>query len=203
MHNSIKPVDSNISMTNGSDNKKWLIPCKCLLPVSSQRGSSLIEAMVSLLILGVGLLGVLSLQANGLNSGQRAMFTTEASFLAQDMASRILAYGSRSSNNNAGAMSGQYDNVTTVDAGQMIDCSAGCSSEETIFFDQNQWANAFNDATQTSLPSGQGEVLWDDDTSTYTIRIRWDQDRVGAIGLGCSGDRSSDLTCFDLRVSLQ
>ncbi|MEO0443492.1 MAG: type IV pilus modification protein PilV [Pseudomonadota bacterium] len=60
-----------------------------------QKGAGIIEVMVSLLVLAIGLLGVLSLQTNGLNSNQRAAFVTEAQLLAEDMASRILAFGSR------------------------------------------------------------------------------------------------------------
>lgn len=187
-------------------NKKLLVTREASSPSKRQRGSGLIEVMVSLLILGVGLLGVLSLQANGLNSGQRAQFTTEANFLAQDMASRILAYGSRGFNNNTGAILGEYDTVSTVGAGAIQDCSAGCTAAVAVTYDQNEWANAFNQTTQTSLPSGRGDVSWDAGTDTYTIIIRWDQDRTGAAGLTCnSNDKSAtgNLTCFQLRVSLR
>jgi type IV pilus assembly protein PilV len=200
-------------MIRNLKNTKRLVSREILSTFKFQRGSGLIEVMVSLLILGVGLLGVLSLQANGLNSGQRALFATEANFLAQDMASRILAFGSRGSNNNAGASTGNYDGLVTVGAvplDPIIDaaalaslasnCSAGCSPTVTKEFDQQQWQAAFN---QASLPSGRGEVLWDGLTDTYTIRIRWDQDRTGASGTACGADRFVDLTCFDLRVSLK
>jgi len=59
-----------------------------------QQGIGMIEMLVALVLLGVGLLGALSLQANGLQSNQRANFVTEAHFLAQEMADKILAYGS-------------------------------------------------------------------------------------------------------------
>jgi len=67
---------------------------RCGLRPSSSKGAGLIEILIALTVLAIGLLGVLSLQANGLNSGQRAVFTTEASMLAEDMAERILAFGS-------------------------------------------------------------------------------------------------------------
>lgn len=200
-------------MIKNLKNKKRLALQKRFNIFKSQAGSGLIEVMVSLLILGVGLLGVLSLQANGLNSGQRAHFTTEANFLAQDMANRILAFGSRGSNNNAGAATGDYAGLATVGATPLAPpatadeilaldagCFTGCDARLTQEFDQQQWQNAFDRA---SLPSGRGEVLWDGPTDTYTIRIRWDQDRTGADGLDCGVDRAVDLTCFDLRVSLQ
>jgi type IV pilus assembly protein PilV len=209
-------------MTNILKNKKSLSSIELLSTPQSkrqfqrkfQRGSGLIEVMVSLLILGVGLLGMLSLQANGLNSGQRALFATEANLLAQDMANRILAFGSRSTNNNTGAASGDYAGLATVGAVPLSpaptaaellklasNCGSGCDPRLTKEFDQQQWQQAFNN--NASLPSGRGEVLWDGATDTYTIRIRWDQDRAGATGLNCGDDRSVDLTCFDLRVSLQ
>ena len=58
--------------------------------LKNQMGAGLMEVLVSLLILAIGLLGVVSLQSKGLGSNQQAMFVTEAHFLAQDMADRMV-----------------------------------------------------------------------------------------------------------------
>ncbi len=56
---------------------------------NSQAGTSLFEVLIALFILGVGLLGVISLQAESLKLNQQASSSTQALLLANDMAERI------------------------------------------------------------------------------------------------------------------
>ena len=55
----------------------------------NQAGASLFEVLIALFILGVGLLGVISLQAESLKLNQQASSSTQALLLANDMAERI------------------------------------------------------------------------------------------------------------------
>jgi type IV pilus assembly protein PilV len=164
---------------------------------ASQQGAGLIEVMVSLLILAVGLLGVLSLQANGLNSNTRAEFVTEAQLLAQDMTDRILAYGTA-----GGAGAGEYGGTDTSSATPDPDCespaSGGCGAVNTVSFDRNEWGQLL---ANSSLPGAQGTVTWND--PVYRVRILWDQDRTGATGTSCGNDKSVDLTCFDMEFQIR
>jgi type IV pilus assembly protein PilV len=158
---------------------------------ASQQGAGLIEVMVSLLILAVGLLGVLSLQANGLNSNQRAVFVTEAQMLAQDMANRILAYG----NGTAGVNSDLYGaiNVSKVVAPATVtvpSCAAGCDADQTLAFDQAEWQSALS---ASSLPRARGTVTRN--IPFYTVNVMWDQDRTGVGAVQCNSDN-----CFTLQV---
>lgn len=52
-------------------------------------GITLIEVLVALFVLGVGLLGVISLQAQTLKLSQQSYTSTQALFLANDMAERM------------------------------------------------------------------------------------------------------------------
>lgn len=173
--------------------------------LKSQCGAGIIEVMVSLLILAVGLLGVLSLQANGLNSNQRAEFVGQAQILAQDMADRILAYGSAETNGNRGAITGQYGATDTSSPVTDPNCEdpvagGGCDPVNTVTYDQAAWQQLFN-SDDISLPSGRGTVTWA--APIYTITIYWDQDRTGATGTNCdSSDKSAtgNLTCFRMEV---
>ena len=54
-----------------------------------QSGVSLIEILVTTLVLGVGLLGVASLQVASVSSNQEGLFTSQATSIAEDLASRI------------------------------------------------------------------------------------------------------------------
>ena len=54
-----------------------------------QRGSSLLEVMISLLILGVGLLGMLALQVESIKYNQQAYSSTQALFVANDIVEQM------------------------------------------------------------------------------------------------------------------
>jgi len=56
---------------------------------NKQSGVSLIEILVTTLVLGVGLLGVASLQVASVSSNQEGLFTSQATSIAEDLASRI------------------------------------------------------------------------------------------------------------------
>lgn len=56
-----------------------------------QRGSSLIEVMVALLIMAIGLLGAAAIQLNALKFTDSSTLRTKASYIAYDMMDRIRA----------------------------------------------------------------------------------------------------------------
>jgi len=56
-----------------------------------QQGVTLIEVLVSLLILGIGLLGAAALQLNALKFTDSSTMNSQASFIAYDMLDRIRA----------------------------------------------------------------------------------------------------------------
>ena len=162
-----------------------------------QRGTSLVEVIVSLLILGVGLLGILSLQANSLNGIQRANFVTDAQILAQDMADRILASANTASSSVAAddVANGSYDQIDIqkggVIGGATCTAAAPCSSAAAVAFNQNEWLQALTDS---SLPQGRGIVMWN--APVYTIQVMWDQERNGA-AVNCG-----ITNCFQMEVRL-
>lgn len=163
-----------------------------------QNGAGFIEVLVALVILAIGLLGVLSMQARGLTSNQRALFASEVNLLAMDMADRILAYGI------AGADSGEYDTLSTQGATTLAD-------DVVADADRTAWINAM---TASSLPSAIGDVAWvaNADGGTYTISIRWDETRegvpVGTLANDCDTrpvlvpGSAQKLSCYQLTVTL-
>lgn len=173
---------------------------------NGQLGAGLIEVLVAMLILAIGLLGILSLQANGLGSNQRADFVGKGQVLALDMADRILAYGTIDAlppnNTYRGALNGEYGGTDTDSAVVNPNCQApggpGCNPLNTVAYDRAEWQRLFNVA---QLPSGRGTVEWA--APVYTITVRWDQDRTGASGTDCdSNDKSAtgNLSCFVMEV---
>ncbi|MFT6732281.1 MAG: type IV pilus assembly protein PilV [Polaribacter sp.] len=57
--------------------------------VKKQKGVSLIEILVTTLILGIGLLGVAALQISGVSSNLEGFYTSQATAIAEELATRI------------------------------------------------------------------------------------------------------------------
>jgi type IV pilus assembly protein PilV len=68
----------------------------------AQRGMTLVEVLVTMVLLSVGLLGVAALQVSSLKSNQESYVRSQAAMLAADMLDRMRA-------NQAGFRLGNYD----------------------------------------------------------------------------------------------
>jgi type IV pilus assembly protein PilV len=105
-----------------------------------QRGSSLLEVLITLVILAIGLLGLAGLQtrlqATEMESYQRA----QALVLLDDMASRIAA-----NRNNAATY------VTPAPLGTNAVCPAGTSRQQV---DAREWCQALQGAGETLAGAG-------------------------------------------------
>lgn len=144
-------------------------------------GFTLIEVLISVVILAMGLLGLAALQATALRNTQSAYYRSLASQLAYDMADRLRA-------NVVGAAAKNYDKAT---AASTPTCSTSpCTADQMAAYDVYQWNTALS-----VLPSGVGLVCLDsspNDGATYdspacdgvgtvyAIKIWWDDDRQGA-----------------------
>lgn len=127
-------------------------------------GFSLVEALVALVVLSIGMLGIAALYVESLRSGRTALLRTQAVALAGDMADRIRA-------NPAGRMA--YNDVVTV-ADTVAACApggAGCTTTQLAHHDKALWLGAL----QAALPGAVGTVVVDDTTipPNYTITITW------------------------------
>ncbi|WP_028885059.1 type IV pilus modification protein PilV [Teredinibacter turnerae] len=164
-----------------------------------QAGSTMMETVVALFVLAIGLLGTLAMQANGVNSNQRANLVTEANLLAADMVDRILAFNDIDSSADDDA----YDGIdTSSGTASLPDCSSGCTATQQIAYDEAQWAEQL----ATTLPGGVGKITFDSTTNAYTIQVMWDHNRNGATGTGCTGndwgESATELTCYTYELRL-
>lgn len=71
-------------------------------PSADQRGATLIEVLVAMLVLSIGLLGLAGMQMTALKSNQSAYYRSQATVLAYDIIDRMRA-------NRADALNGVYD----------------------------------------------------------------------------------------------
>ena len=156
-------------------------------------GFSLIEVLVSMVVLSIGLLGLAGMQANGLKNNHSAYLKTQSTALAADMMDRIRA-------NMEGVRKGTYNNISispnTSNPYSDPDCfSSGCGASQIAQFDAYDWAEKLAGI----LPSGSGNVTGAGDGSMFTITVMWDNARTGATGTACGNDENVDLKCFITR----
>lgn len=137
----------------------------------AQRGLTLIEVLVAVLVIAIGLLGFAGLQATSLRYNHGAYTSTQATTLAMDIADRMRA------NPNA-ARDGDYD----------LDFDDGTSGGSTVAEnDLHAWRTTLADL----LPEGTSAVDVDADGNAR-IDICWLDDRsqdAPALSADCSGDR--------------
>lgn len=116
---------------------------------SANRGFTLLEVLIALLVLSIGLLGLAALQTIGLKFNHESYQRTQAVYQAYDMIDRIRA-------NPTGKTAGSYNNVAlgSIPAISGIDCTAGCSPTQLATFDINRW----NTSNAALLKQGTGAV---------------------------------------------
>jgi len=161
---------------------------------NSQRGFSLFELLIALLVLSIGLIGLATLQAQGIRSNYSASSRSEATFLAIDIADRM-----RSNMRNTSTLT---QNLTNLAASYTIntysddrynpsgaDVAIQCANGNLSITDACEWEAAI----ENLLPAGRGLVTRTG--GVFLITLMWDDERTGNTGTGCSGS-NADLTCF-------
>lgn len=137
------------------------------------RGFSLIEALVALVVLSVGLLGIAALYVTSVSSGRTATLRSQAVLLAADLADRIRA------NRSAGLT---YDDATSGVGAFTAACQpggaggGGCAPATMANEDKAEWialvAARLPGATPTVQVAGPAP-------NTFTIRITWVEPGIG------------------------
>jgi len=125
-----------------------------------QRGFSLLEVLVALVVLAVGLLGLAMLQNLGLRLGHQSYERTQATVLIYEIVDRMRA-------NPAGVRAGDYLITLTDAPPSASDCFASaCTATQIATFDLSQWlsnisgqASTVNQGvTRPTLAGGKGSI---------------------------------------------
>lgn len=139
--------------------------------MAHDRGFSLVEVMVALVVLSVGLLGIAALQGQGLGASRVAMYRTVAVNLAADMAERIRV------NRLAGSVYGDEDAATDYGCDPETGEGDDCTPAEMAAHDLFVWQQLI----ESQLPGGSGRVEFTDGTPpVYTITVEWEETGIGA-----------------------
>ncbi|MBT8435461.1 MAG: type IV pilus modification protein PilV [Gammaproteobacteria bacterium] len=156
-----------------------------------QQGVTLIEAMIALLVISVGLLGIASLQITAMSQNASSLNHSQAVWFAYNMSDRIRA--------NTAAQFNNYNGINTS-TGYTQDCmTLNCSDAQMVVADAADWETMVE-----TLPSGQGIITSSPDAILGTVlqvTVMWDDDGTGAGGTNCGPDPAVDLTCYTLTVA--
>ncbi len=127
-----------------------------------QRGFSLVEVLIALVIMSVGMLGIAGLFVQGMQAGRTSVLRHHAVTLAGDVADRIRA------NPRAGvAYEGAGGDNACVGYG--TDCDEATMAAHDVFLWEQQAVD--------SLPAGAVTVNFDNTVTPplYTIAVTWDE----------------------------
>jgi type IV pilus assembly protein PilV len=160
------------------------------IPRLRQAGFSIMEGMITLLVVSVGLLGLAGLQNKGIQFNQVGYMRTQAALVANDIADRMRA-------NWQAALNTDYDIAFGEQAATAPNCSTqNCTQDQLAKYDVEQWKNTM----KANLPGGDGSINLNAAIPSVTITVYWDELRANVSGTGCDPQNADDLKCFQLVV---
>jgi type IV pilus assembly protein PilV len=147
--------------------------------ISRTRGFTLVEVLVSLVILSIGLLGIAKLMMFTSHSNDSAYLRSQATGLAYQMLDNM-----RANSAQASVVNGPYTTLlTAAPASPGFTCVATAACANLALYDVYQWKLRLNANSGVlpplplgALPNGQGSVTTAliAGQTTITIVVQWD-----------------------------
>lgn len=159
-----------------------------IITFKHNKGFSLLEVMIAMVIFAVGVLGLAGMQVIALENSHESSSRNQAIFLAYSMSDRMMANRQAQdayiiANNNSAQSN---TNCANID----------CTTAQIVAFDHSQWKQNLSQ----QLLSGSGAITGI--FPSYNVTVRWDEDRSGATGTNCPPLGPNDLRCYQLVVRL-
>jgi len=132
-------------------------------------GFTLVEVLVTVVILSLGLLGLAGLQLSSLRDNTSAEQRGKAAQLVYDMVDRMRT----SRDNNNLILLNAYTNPAAQDAS--CKTMVGCNRTALAGHDRFEWEREIAD----SLPLGTGDVSIAG--TVFTVKVMWDDNRDGVV----------------------
>lgn len=125
-----------------------------------QKGFTLLEVLVTMVIMAIGLLGLAALMASSLRNNHSAYQRTQAAFLAYDIIDRMRVNRVMAVNTSA-----------SINYNVAIGSASG--SANLALADVNDWKTAL----ASTLPTGDGSVAVVPATGATTVIVQWNDSR--------------------------
>ncbi|ABI56212.1 type IV pilus modification protein PilV [Alkalilimnicola ehrlichii MLHE-1] len=152
-----------------------------------QGGFTLLEVLIALVIISVGLLGVLALQANMLSYSHSAYLSSMASVQALDLEERMRA-------NRGAVVDGDYDfsDFAQISTANPDACEGGlaCNEAQLAANDLARWARATRGLFPGTLEAELSHEGANTDDLLYRLTLEWTE-------RGRGGDPDDDRIDFD------
>ncbi len=157
-------------------------------------GSSLIEVLVTMVILSIGLLGYAGMQVNSMRSTETGRMRSEVIALASDISDRLKA---NQPHVNAGTYTGSLSGKPSSP-----ECGTNpCTAQQMSKQDLSSWHERL-----ALLPDGKGNItktaitIDGIESSLMTISLCWNEARITAQDSSCPPRSDNALQLFQLRV---
>ena len=157
-----------------------------------ERGFTLVEVLVAMVVLSIGMLGLAGLQATSLKSNQSAFNRSQATQLAYEMADKMRAnrdYAKKLNNNYTSSSVLAAATAQPTCFSVLLSCPApktgggcdgtpvvGCTAAQMAQNDLYEW----REAIKSALPGGVGAIS--NTGSIFTITLSWTEDRYAQVG---------------------
>ncbi len=163
-----------------------------------QKGLTLLEVLISMLVLSIGLFGLAGLQSSSLRANNSANHRTIASMLAADILDRMRANPTQLASDGYEITSRNAYPIDSAIIGRCKNVGTGeCTPADLKEYDLNQWID--NTFKLKQLPNATGGITIDTvnaSTKTYRvlISITWDDFSAASGGLGGRGSENFSYT---------
>ena len=131
---------------------------------TKQQGFSMLEVLITILIVSFGLLALAGLQMYGIKSNRTSYYRSIATMQADDLIERMRANRAYILKSTANAK--QYENVPTT---QPSCANSTCTAEQQAKTDAFIW----NSVNKEVLPGGGATVTYDATSGLYDITLKW------------------------------
>lgn len=144
-----------------------------------QRGISLIEVLVAIVVFSVGVMGLALMQAKSAQAtkqaGSRGYAVTQVRSLIDAMRSNApAAAGPRKAADPANPSTAEcpycFDGTRKL---TVTDCSSGCSEAQVATNDLSEWLDRLRAVAPGPTSGVMASVQWDNSLGMYTITARW------------------------------
>ena len=143
-----------------------------------QQGATLLEVLISVLILGIGMLGIAAMQATALRNSQGSLERSQAVIQSYSILDAMRANRDR-------AIAGDYNLPAMT-------CAVPATGASLAASDLNQWLSELRNARMGVGPTACGQVQCVGADGDCTVSVQWSEERAtdatadGTVGAGAA-----------------